>query len=61
MKEFLTAVGLALVMEGIPYFISPEKMREWMGKLTQAPDGVLRQIGFLLMMLGLFVVYLVRG
>lgn len=61
MKDLLSALGLVLVIEGIPYFLAPDKMRQWVVKVAELPDGALRQTGFLLMMLGLLVVWLVRG
>ncbi|MBF0622500.1 MAG: DUF2065 domain-containing protein [Magnetococcales bacterium] len=61
MEAFLTAVGLVLILEGIPYFIAPDRMRDMISKLNELPDSMLRQTGFMLMVVGLLVVYLVRG
>ncbi|OSM04398.1 DUF2065 domain-containing protein [Magnetofaba australis] len=65
MDEFWTALGQALgllmIIEGAPYFLSPNRMRGWVMKMAEQPDGVLRQTGFVLMLLGLGVVWLARG
>lgn len=61
MKDFLSAMGLVLILEGIPYFIAPARMRQWVITIADLPDTLLRRTGFVLMLLGLLVVYLVRG
>lgn len=61
MKDFITAMGLVLILEGAPYFLMPERMRTWVVKMGLMPDKLLRQTGFFLMILGLLVVYLARG
>ncbi|MEK9629635.1 MAG: DUF2065 domain-containing protein [Nitrospinota bacterium] len=58
MSLFLSALGLMMVFEGIPYFCFPEKMKLYMQQLLELPDSVLRVAGFFLMMTGLLVVYL---
>ncbi|MBF0438920.1 MAG: DUF2065 domain-containing protein [Magnetococcales bacterium] len=61
MKDFLSALGLVLILEGMPYFLSPERMRFWVAQIVILPDAMLRRTGFVLMMIGLLVVYWVRG
>jgi uncharacterized protein len=60
MNDFITALGLLLVLEGAPYFLAPSKMRIWVIQVAKLPDDTLRRTGLIMMMLGLFVVYLVR-
>jgi uncharacterized protein len=60
MNDFITALGLLLVLEGVPYFLAPSKMRLWIIQVAKMPDDTLRKTGFVMMLLGLFVVYLVR-
>jgi uncharacterized protein YjeT (DUF2065 family) len=55
---FLSALGLMMVFEGIPYFCFPQKVKILAKKLPEIPDSTLRVIGFFLMMIGLLVVYL---
>jgi len=61
MSLFLSALGLMMIFEGIPYFCFPDKVKELAQKLPGIPDGVLRSIGFILIALGLLVVYLGRN
>jgi uncharacterized protein YjeT (DUF2065 family) len=58
MGYFLTVVGLICFLEGLPYFASPEKMRNWLEKVSQLPGRELRIMGGALMVLGLLLVYL---
>lgn len=52
---FLMALGLACVMEALPWLISPERMREMLLNLSQLSDDRLRSGGFLMLALGLAV------
>ena len=58
MSFFLSALGLMMVFEGIPYFCFPKKEKLFAQKLPEIPDSTLRVVGFFLMMIGLLVVYL---
>jgi len=61
MDYFLCVIGMVLVVEGLPYFAFPEKMRAWVKVLFEMPDHSLRGVGFTMMAIGLFLVYLGRG
>lgn len=54
-------MGMVMVVEGLPYFAFPEKMKFWITKILEIPDGSLRRFGIVLMMVGLFLVYLGRN
>jgi len=58
MNLFLSAVGLMMVFEGIPYFCFPEQVKSFARKVPEIPGRTLRVIGFCLMITGLLVVYL---
>lgn len=60
MNFLLTALGLLLVIEGIPYFAFPEKMQAVMREVEKMPSPVLRWIGFISMVLGLGICYLTQ-
>lgn len=60
MKFFLCVFGMVMIVEGLPYFAVPEKMKTWIYKLTEVPDDMLRKFGFVLMLAGLFLVVLGR-
>ncbi len=57
MKFFLCVLGMVMILEGLPYFAVPEKMRFWIQKIAATPDGSLRRLGFVLMALGLCLIY----
>jgi uncharacterized protein YjeT (DUF2065 family) len=60
MKLFFCLLGLVLVLEGLPYFAFPDKMKLWMKKIQETPDSQLRVMGFTAMCAGLALVYLFR-
>jgi uncharacterized protein YjeT (DUF2065 family) len=58
---FLCVVGMVMIVEGLPYFAAPSKIKVWVRKLIELPDASLRVMGFLLMLSGLGLVYLARS
>ncbi len=58
MKFFLCVVGMVMIVEGLPYFISPSKMKEMILMVTSFPENSLRWFGGFLMVAGLSLVYL---
>ena len=61
MEYFLCVFGMVMVVEGLPYFVAPSKIKIWIQKLVELPDSTLRVMGFLLMLAGLGLVYLGRS
>lgn len=61
MGLFLTAFGLMLIFEGIPYFCFPGQFKELAVKISETPDSTLRTIGLFIMIIGLGVVYVGRN
>lgn len=61
MKYFLCVIGMVMIIEGLPYFAFPEKMKFWVQKITATPEGALRKFGLVLMALGMFLVYFGRA
>jgi uncharacterized protein len=57
-KFFLCVIGMVLVLEGLPYFAFPEKLKSLYLKIQEASDTNLRMLGFLAMVIGLLFVYL---
>ena len=55
---FFAALGLAMFLEGLPYFVSPIGVRRFVQFVHTTSDGRLRLIGLLLMSAGLAVAYL---
>ena len=59
-EYFLCVLGMVMILEGLPYFAAPSKIKVWIQKLAELPDSTLRLMGFLLMVAGLGLVYLGR-
>lgn len=60
MSFFLTALGLMMIFEGIPYFCFPNQVKLLAQKLPELENKVLRSIGIVIIAIGLAVVYLGR-
>ena len=58
MRFFLCVLGMVMVVEGLPYFAFPEKMKFWVQKILEMPDSTLRKFGLVLMLTGLGLVYM---
>ena len=61
MNFILVALGLVMVVEGIPLFCFPDQLKELARKLPELENATLRSIGLVLMLLGLAVVYVGKG
>ena len=61
MGLFISALGLMMIFEGIPYFCAPSHVKSFAQKIGEIPDQVLRVIGFALMLAGLTIAYLGRA
>jgi len=57
----MCVLGLVLIVEGLPYFAFPHKMKEWMAKVQGIPNAHLRAMGFCAMGLGLLMAYFFKG
>jgi len=49
---------MVMVVEGLPYFAFPEQMKLVIEKVLEMPDSTLRKFGFVLMLMGLGMVYI---
>ncbi len=58
MNFFLCVIGMTMIVEGLPYFAFPEKIKLVVMKVIEMPDSALRTFGFVLMLTGLGLVYL---
>jgi uncharacterized protein len=61
MNDFLTALGLVLALEGTLYALMPGALKNFMRQALEMPDQVLRFAGLGALILGVLVVWLVRG
>lgn len=60
MHDFLTAIALAMVIEGVAYALFPDKMKQMMVRALALPPSVLRLGGLAAAVLGVLLVAIVR-
>ena len=61
MSDFLVAIGLVFVIEGLIFAASPQSAKNAMAHVLETPDSTLRVIGIGSAVLGVVLVWLVRG
>lgn len=61
MAYFFSVLGLVLVIEGMPYFAFPDKMKKLLEKLPSIPNSVLRIFGGVSIAAGLIMLYVSRN
>lgn len=61
MSDFFAALGLLFAIEGLILAAFPIGAKRAMASVLQMPDGPLRVAGIVSALVGLFIVYLVRG
>ena len=59
--EILTALALVFILEGMLPFISPAKYRRMVMEITQLNDNQIRNVGLVVMIGGLLLLFVVRG
>ena len=60
MSDFLAALGLVFVIEGLAFAAFPEAAKRAIMAMTQTPDQGLRLVGIFSAVLGMAVLWLVR-
>ena len=61
MQDFLAAIGLVLVIEGLVYGGFPALARKLATQVLSMPESVLRIGGLVAIAIGVGIVWLVRG
>lgn len=61
MTDFLAALGLVLVIEGVVSAAFPNVTRAAMQTAAETPSGKLRVVGLVSAVIGIAVVWFVRG
>lgn len=61
MSDFVAALGLMLVFEGVLYGGFPTAARRLAAQMSLLPDSALRTAGIIAMIAGVGLVWLVRG
>jgi len=57
--DFLAAVALLLILEGLLPFISPESLKKMYQSILETPESSLRMIGLGSIVAGLILLYMV--
>ena len=57
---FVAALGLALIFEGLPYFLGPDAVKKLVSRMIELPPTTLRIFGFFGIVAGLSLVALSR-
>jgi uncharacterized protein YjeT (DUF2065 family) len=60
-RDFLTAIGLVLVVEGVVYGGLPGLAKRLATEVLSMPESVLRVAGLVSMVVGVGIVWLVKG
>jgi uncharacterized protein YjeT (DUF2065 family) len=61
LSDFVAAVGLAFVIEGLIFLAFPDPVRRMMAAVSASPNQQLRVAGVVSAVIGLAVVWLARG
>lgn len=61
MVDFITAIGLVLVIEGAAWALFPAVMTKAMSRVMAEPPSLLRRAGLIAAFAGVLVVWLARG
>jgi len=61
MSEFIVALGLVFVIEGLVFAAFPGAAKRATVAVTESPEGVLRIIGIVSAILGLLIIWAVRA
>ena len=61
MSQFLEALGLVFVIEGLVFAAFPAQARRAVAAVLETPDQILRVVGLLSAVFGLAVIWFIRG
>ena len=61
MSDFVVAIGLVFVLEGLLFAAFPGAAKRAMVSAAETPEQVLRLIGLLSAVLGMAAIWLIRG
>ena len=61
MSDFIVALGLVFVLEGLLFSAFPTTAKRAMESVQQTPDSSLRTVGIVSAVLGVLLIWAVRG
>ena len=60
MIDFLSAIGLIFILEGLLLFSSPKRLKKILQIITIYPENKIRIIGGISMLLGIVLLWIIR-
>jgi len=61
MSDFLVALGLVFVLEGLLFAAFPDWTKRAMASVMEAPDSALRIVGIASALIGVLLIWVIRG
>ena len=61
MNDFLTAIGLVLIFEGLILFASPKRLLKILNIITKYSEKKIRLIGSFSILIGVLLIMLIRN
>jgi uncharacterized protein YjeT (DUF2065 family) len=61
MTDFIVALGLVFAIEGLLFAAFPAALKRAMLSVLETPESALRIVGVVSAVLGIFLIWLVRG
>ena len=61
MSDFIVALGLVFVIEGLAFCAFPTTAKRAMESVQQTPDSTLRTVGIVSAVLGIILIWAIRG
>lgn len=61
MSDFLMGIAFFLIIEGLVYALAPSVLKRMAEMLPQIPEGQLRISGLVAVVLGVLMVWFIRG
>jgi uncharacterized protein YjeT (DUF2065 family) len=61
MSDFIVAIGLVFVIEGLVFCAFPSTAKRAMESVLQTPDGNLRTVGIVSAVIGVVLIWAIRG
>jgi uncharacterized protein YjeT (DUF2065 family) len=61
MTDFIVALGLVFAIEGLLFAAFPAALKRAMLSVLETPESALRIVGVVSAILGIFLIWLVRG
>jgi uncharacterized protein YjeT (DUF2065 family) len=61
MWDFIVAIGLVLALEGLLFAAFPGAAKQAMANVLETPDAILRGVGIASALIGIVMIWLIRG